>query len=286
MRWALALMWLVHKLPFTMLSRLGQGLGQLAYYLAAPRRRVAAINVALCFPELDKAQQRAFVRAHFRAFGSALLAHSVLWFGSEPRVRELVRFVGLQHWHAVGDQAVILFAPHFVGLDMGGIRFSIENRVVSMYTKQKNRQLDAVIRRGRERLGGPLLFSRQDGVRPVIKAIKEGWPFYYLPDMDFGPRESIFVPFFGVQAATVPALSRLAQVTRAVVLPCVTKQLTDGCYETRFYPVWENFPSGDIEKDTSRMNTFIEERVKEMPEQYLWTHKRFKTRPPGEARYY
>jgi KDO2-lipid IV(A) lauroyltransferase len=137
------------------------------------------------------------------------------------------------------------------------------------------------------RFGDPLLFSRQDGIRPVVRALRDGIPFYYLPDMDLGPRESIFVPFFGVPTATVPALSRLAQVSRARVVPIVTRQLPDGeGYAARFYPAWDDFPTGDIAADTQRMNEFIEAMVREMPEQYYWVHKRFKTRPPGQLKPY
>ena len=117
--------------------------------------------------------------------------------------------------------------------------------------------------------------------------MREGWSLFYLPDMDFGPQGSIFVPFFGVQAATVTGLSRIAKLTGARVLPFVTRELPGGQgYEARFYPLWENFPGNDVIADTRRMNAFIEERVMETPEQYYWVHKRFKTRPPGEARFY
>jgi KDO2-lipid IV(A) lauroyltransferase len=133
----------------------------------------------------------------------------------------------------------------------------------------------------------PELFSRQQGIRPLVKAMRRGLPFYYLPDMDFGSRDSIFVPFFDVPAATITGLSRIAHLAGAVVVPAVTRQLAgDAGYELRFYPAWENFPSENVEADTRRMNAFIEERVREMPEQYYWLHKRFKTRPPGEAKFY
>jgi KDO2-lipid IV(A) lauroyltransferase len=121
----------------------------------------------------------------------------------------------------------------------------------------------------------------------VARAIKAGYPFYYLPDMDFGARDSIFVSFFEATAATITGLSRLARLTGARVVPLVTTQLpgTDG-YVMQFYPAWDDFPSDDIVADTRRMNAFIEARILEMPEQYYWVHKRFKTRPAGEASVY
>jgi len=137
------------------------------------------------------------------------------------------------------------------------------------------------------RFGNSTLFARQDGIRPMIKSLKAGQPFYYLPDMDLGARDSVFAPFFNVQTATITALSRIARLTRGIVIPCVTRQLpgTAG-YVVRFYPPWNDFPSDDPVADAHRMNAFIEARVREMPEQYYWLHKRFKTRPPGEINPY
>ena len=286
-RLALGLIWLVHGLPFGAIARIGRGIGWLGYRLAVPRRKVVLTNLRLCFPELTEQERIALARRHFSALGRSFLERGVLWYAPKDRVMQFVRFEDVEHFDAVHGQPVVLLAPHFVGLDMGGVRVAIAWKAASMYGKQKNPALDAAMRRGRERFGDPILFSRQDGIRPVVRALRDGIPFYYLPDMDLGPRESIFVPFFGVQTATVPALSRLAQVSRARVVPIVTRQLPDGeGYAAKFYPAWENFPTGDIEADTRRMNDFIEARVREMPEQYYWVHKRFKTRPPGEARFY
>ena len=156
-----------------------------------------------------------------------------------------------------------------------------------MYSRQKNSLVNALLLHGRTRFGNSILVSRQEGIRPVIKSLREGVPLYYLPDMDYGSRDSLFVPFFGVLAATIPTLSRLARITGAKVVPCVTRQLPGGRgYVLKFYPAWEDFPGDSIEADTRRMNAFIEEHVLEMPEQYFWLHKRFKTRPQGEVKPY
>jgi KDO2-lipid IV(A) lauroyltransferase len=156
-----------------------------------------------------------------------------------------------------------------------------------VYSNQKDSTFNRILLSGRTRFVEPLLFSRQDGIRPVVRAIRTGLPFYYLPDMDFGDRDSIFVPFFGVPAATITGLSRIAQLAGAVVVPAVTRQLPSAeGYVLRFYPAWSDFPGPDVAHDTRRMNAFIEERVREMPEQYYWVHKRFKTRPPGEKPLY
>ena len=198
-----------------------------------------------------------------------------------------MRIEGLEHWLVVKHRPVIWLAPHFVGLDMGGVRIATEYRGSSVYSRQKDPVFDAVLYEGRTRFVVPELFSRHTGLRSLVKSLRRGVPFYYLPDMDFGGRDSIFVPFFGVQAATITGLSRIARMAGAVVVPAVTQQLpgTQG-YVLRFYPAWDNFPTDDLERDVRRMNAFVEERILEMPEQYLWLHKRFKTRPPGEARYY
>jgi len=286
-RAGLGLIWLLHWLPLSLLAPLGRTAGLLLYALAAERRRVVLTNLRVCFPELREQQLVQLARNHFAVFMRSLLEHGILWWGSRERVLDMVRIEGLEHWQSVANRPVIFLAPHFVGLDMGGIRIGAEYRVVSVYSKQKNPAFDAVLYHGRTRFVMPDLYSRQDGIRPVAKAIKKGLPFYYLPDMDFGERDSIFVPFFGVTAATITGLARIAALTGAVVVPAVTTQLPGGAgYRLRFYPAWDHYPSGDLAADTRRMNAFIEERVREMPEQYYWLHKRFKTRPPGEQRFY
>jgi KDO2-lipid IV(A) lauroyltransferase len=286
-RLGLGIIWLLRLLPLGILAGCGRGLGLVLYGLARSRRHVVLTNLRLCFPASSDAERRAMARRHFQAFARAFLEHGILWWSSRERVLDLVRIEGLEHWEAVRDRPVIWLAPHFVGLDMGGTRIIAEYRGVSVYSRQRNPVFDAVLYHGRTRFVMPDLYSRQDGIRPVIKSMRRGLPFYYLPDMDLGERDSVFVPFFGVQAATVTGLSRIARLARAVVVPAVTRQLPGAQgYVLRFYPAWENFPTDDEEADTRRMNAFIEERIREMPEQYYWLHRRFKTRPPGEPGVY
>ncbi|HJQ61577.1 MAG TPA: lipid A biosynthesis acyltransferase [Burkholderiales bacterium] len=286
-RVAIFLLWLVHFLPLPFLARLGRGLGLLIYAFVRERRQVALTNLRLCFPAWDEGERRRVARAHFQAFGRAFIEHGLLWWSSKARLQRLIRVEGLEHWQAVSGRPVIWLAPHFVGLDMGGTRIITEWRGVSVYSRQKDPLLNRVLLRGRTRFVEPVLFSRQDGIRPVVRAVRQGLPLYYLPDMDLGGRDSIFVPFFGVPAATVTALARIARLANAVVVPAVTRQLPGGAgYVLRFYPAWTAFPTDDVAADVRRMNAFIEERVREMPEQYFWLHKRFKTRPAGEAKLY
>ncbi|MGH8648028.1 MAG: lipid A biosynthesis acyltransferase [Burkholderiales bacterium] len=286
-RVALGVVWLLRLLPLRWLALVGRGLGFLFYLLGRERREVALTNLKLCFPRWSETERRRVGRAHFRAFGRSLLEHGILWWSSKARVQRLVRIEGIEHWQAAAGRPVILLAPHFIGLDMGGMRLGSEYHVVSVYSRQKDPTLEAVLYSGRTRFVTPELYSRQEGVRSVVKALRRGLPFYYLPDMDFGSRDSIFVPFFGVPAATITGLSRIARLAKAVVVPAVTRQLPGAAgYVLTFYAAWRDFPSNDVERDTRRMNAFIEERVLEMPEQYYWLHKRFKTRPPGEAKFY
>ena len=286
-RLGLGLIWLLHWLPLALLAPLGRAAGLLLYALAGERRRVVLTNLRLCFPDLREPQRVQLARNHFAVFTRSLLEHGILWWGSRERVLRMVRVEGLEHWLAVRERPVIWLSPHFVGLDMGGIRLTAEFPLVSVYSKQKNPVFDAVLLHGRTRLGPTELYSRQDGIRPVAKAIKKGLPFYYLPDMDFGERDSMFVPFFGVPASTITGLARIAAMTGAVVVPAVTTHLPGGDgYVLRFDPAWDHYPGGDLAANTRRMNAFIEERVREMPEQYYWLHKRFKTRPPGEQKIY
>jgi KDO2-lipid IV(A) lauroyltransferase len=287
-RFGVFLLWLLHFLPFRLQAWIGSALGGLYGLLDKRRRRITRANLGLCFPNLSEAERDDILRRHFRALGRSIIQHGVLIWSPRKRVARLVRVVDVEHLEAVRDRPVILLAPHFVGLDMGGIRFAMDYNGVSLYSRQKNQQIDELLLRARLRLGKKtMLWHRQDGIRPLVKALREGYIFYYLPDMDLGPRESLFIPFFGVPAATITALPRIARLTGASVVPVVTRQLPGGAgYEARYYPAWKHFPSDDLEADVRRMNAFVEERVLEMPEQYWWLHRRFKTRPPGEPKIY
>lgn len=286
-RIALGLLWLLRFLPLGILARIGNGLGEILYILGRQRRRVALTNLALCMPGLPPAERVRLARRHFRGLARSMLERGILWWGSAERIRAIVSVEGEEHWRHVQGRPVIFLVPHFVGFEMGGFRFNLDHPVASMYAKQRNPVIDAAFLRARLRFKTSKMFSRQDGVRTIVKSLREGLPFIYLPDMDFGPRDAVFVPFFGVPAATITGLARLTAISKAVVVPMITRQLPGGQgYAARFYPAWENFPSGDDLADARRMNEFIEARVLEMPEQYYWVHKRFKTRPEGASRVY
>ena len=281
------LLWLLHPLPLAVLAGMGNGLGLLLYLLAAERRRVATINLRLCFPAMGEAERARLVRRNFMAFGRSLLERSILWWSSGERIRKLVRVEGLEHFEAAKGHPVILLTPHFVGMDAGGQWIAQQIDTVCMYSKQKNLYLSDLLLKKRGRFGKQRLYARQEGLRPIIRGMRENLPFIYPPDQDQGIRDGAFIPFFGVPAATMTSVPRIARMTDAKVVPSITRVLPGGKgYVLTFYPAWENFPTEDLEKDTRRMNEFIEQRVLEMPEQYFWLHKRFKTRPEGEKRFY
>ena len=281
------LMWLLHFLPLPILAWFGNALGMILYVFATERRRVARINLRLCFPEMGEAERNKLVRRHFRAFARSIIERGLLWWSSAQRIQRLVHVEGLEHFKSVENDPVILLAPHFVALDVGGSWLSQYGNMFSVYSNQKNLYLHEKLLQGRSRFGDQLLLSRQQGLRPVVRALREGRPFYYLPDQDLAIKDALFIPFFGVPAATLNTVGRLAEMTSARVVPVTTRMLPHGQgYELRFYPPWENYPSGDMVADTRRVNEFIEQCVLEMPEQYFWLHKRFKTRPEGEERFY
>jgi Kdo2-lipid IVA lauroyltransferase/acyltransferase len=278
--------WLLHWLPFPLIRLKGAMLGELLFWLVGRRRNIGLRNLQLCFPDWTEAERRRVLRRHFREMASGLLGYGILIFGSQRRLEKLIRREGLEHYTAAAAQGpVIMLAPHFLGLDYGGIRHTIDYGGASMYSAQRIGAFDSLLLRARSRFNNPRLIARHEGIRPCVRALKDGINFYYLPDQDLGPRESIFAPFFGIPTATVPALSRLAQLGRARVVPMVAEMGWFG-FTLRYYPVWENFPGESVEEDTARMNAFIEDRIREMPSQYYWLHRRFKTRPEGEASLY
>jgi KDO2-lipid IV(A) lauroyltransferase len=282
-RLALAIIWLVHFFPLRAIARIGDAIGWLLFWLIPERRRVTRINLEKCFPHKPPEERERIARAHFRAICRAFAQHGIFWWSPPRRIEQIVTVEGREHLPA--DSRVVIFAPHFVGQEGSVMRMSLDIPIASMYSRQKDPAFDARLSAGRQRFGG-VIFPRQAGFRQAVKQIKSGKYYYFMPDLDFGPRGAVFVPFFGVPAATATGLAFIARVAKAVVVPCVSRLLPDGRYLAKFYPAWRDFPSGDDVADARRMMAFVEERILEMPEQYLWMHKRFKTRPPGEARFY
>ena len=275
-------------LPLPLIAAIGAVLGELLYRVHPGRRHVARVNIARCFPELDQPEHERLVRAHYRGFGQAALDIGIGWWSSPKRLARVVRFRGREHYdRALAEgRNVILLAPHFLGLEIGGMRLSLERPIVTVFRHPDSALIRETMYRARRRFG-MLLVEHNRPLTALIKQVKTGKPLYYLPDQDAGARNSVFVPFFGIQTATFAVLGRLAALTDAVVIPCWTRQLArGGGYEMIFETPLEGFPSGDAHADTLRMNAAIEHAVRQAPAQYFWLHKRFKTRPPGEPKFY
>ncbi len=272
--------WLA-MLPLPMLRSLGAMLGWILYGLVASRRRVVMTNLRLCFPHWSEPEVKAQTKRVFVNFAQSWLDRGWLWHGSPRLTLRRLRLCGAVK-ELAGDTPTVLFAPHFMGLDAGwtALTQQLPRRFTTIYTDQANAVSDAWILKGRKRFGQARLYGRIEGVKPILEGLKKGEPLYLLPDMNFGPEESVFVPFYGVSAATVPSLSRFAKLGRAKVVPVVSRMTTTG-YDVEVLPAWSDFPSGDILADTALMNARLQGYIDAMPTQYYWVHKRFKDRPDG-----
>jgi len=283
-RLLLALLWVLHWLPLAVQAWLGRGLGRLLYATAGTRRRIALRNVELCLPEQTRAQRELLVRGNFLWLGRSILERGLLWYASPARLKRLIHVEGDVQLAERSDQPVMWLVPHFMALDVAGVSVLLfqKRKGISIYQAQSNAVMDAAIRRGRLRLGNAEIFPRDDSAKALLRAIRRGDAFFNLPDMDFGERDAAFVPFFGVPTATLLAPSRLARALGMIVQPVVAETLPGGQgYRVRFLAPWTSFPSDDALADTAAMNRWIETEIRANPAQYLWVHKRFKTRPPG-----
>ena len=288
-RFALGVLWLLHWLPLRLQAWIGSALGTLLYALAAQRRRIATRNIELCLPELDTPARAQLVRRHFRWLGRSLLERGVLWYAPRERIQRAIQVEGDVHLAERASGPVMWLVPHFMALEVAAAAVQLfqTRRGATIYQAQSNAVFDAAVRQGRQRFGGSELFTRQDSAKPLIRAIRQqGLGFFNLPDMDFGIKDAAFVPFFGVPAATLLAPSRMAKMLGMTVQPVIAQMLPAGGWRVRFLPPLPDWPSDDALADTLRMNRWIEAEVRRDPAQYLWVHKRFKTRPAGEGPLY
>ncbi|HEX2531082.1 MAG TPA: lipid A biosynthesis acyltransferase [Burkholderiaceae bacterium] len=287
MKLLLGIIWLLHWLPLPVLGRIGEVIGSLLFVAIPSRRHITLINLRLCLPQLSEAERRAIAKQHFRDYARSVLERGVLWWASEARLKRLIVVEPRVPLDAFRSGPIILLCPHFVCLDVAGAAIAMEASACSIYSEQKNKVFDEALRKGRSRFRPVKIFSRSQGIKPIIRAMRAGLPFFMLPDMDFGVQDAEFVPFFGTPAATLTAPARIAAATGARVIPVIATFLPNYCgWKVTFYPAWEDYPGDDISAATRRMNAFIEERILEAPAEYFWTHKRFKTRPPGEPGVY
>ncbi|MBS0449454.1 MAG: lipid A biosynthesis acyltransferase [Proteobacteria bacterium] len=288
-RLLLGLLWSLQWLPLAWQAALGRAIGALAHAIGGSRRRIARRNVQLCFPEKTTAEVDALVREHFGWLGRSLLERGLLWYASPERLKRLIQIEGDVKLAERSERPVMWLVPHFMSLDVAATALQLfqDHTGVSIYQAQSSAVMDAALRQGRLRLGKVEIYPRSDKSTALVKAIRRGKAFFNLPDMDFGLRDAAFVPFFGVPAATLLAPSRLARALDMVVQPVVAEALPGGQgYRVRFLDAWTGFPTDDAIADTAAMNRWIESEIRRNPAQYLWVHRRFKTRPPGEPSVY
>ncbi len=283
----MALLWLVAQLPYRVLLCLGRALGGVMYRLASSRRKIAARNLELCFPAMPAAERTRLLKENFASTGITFFEMAISWWWPAERLAKLGQVEGLEHIRQAEaqGQGVILMALHFTTLEMGGGLLGLQQDMYGMYRPHKNPLFDYLQRRGREqRLLGVV---ERDDVRGMLKLLRAGGVIWYAPDQDYGAQRSIFVPLFGVPAATVTATSKFARLGRARVIPFTQVRLADGAgYRLTIHPPLADFPGESEEADCLRINQWIEQAVSACPEQYLWAHRRFKTRPAGEAKLY
>ncbi len=285
----LGLLWLVVQLPYKVLLKLGRGLGVLMFHVASSRRKIAARNLELCFPQFSAAERDQLLRENFASTGIAFFEMAMAWWWPKARLSRLAHIDGLAHLHKVQaeGQGVILMALHFTTLEIGAILLAQAQTIDGMYREHANPLFDFIQRQGRERHNADSRAIERDDVRAMLKVLRAGRAIWYAPDQDYGAKQSIFVPLFGIPAATVTATSKFARLGRAQVLPFTQERMADGSgYRLSILPPLENFPGESEELDCLRINQWIEQAVSAHPEQYLWAHRRFKTRPKGAAKLY
>lgn len=283
---------LLGKLPYPLVARFGEGLGSALYLLPSGRREVVRANLRLCFPDKTPAEIETLSRQSFRAVFRSFAERGIFWTGSEAQMRRYVQIEDQADLIALDGTPHILLTMHLAGVEAGALRLTIHLRDhvnrsgASLYTKQKNPLFDDFLRHARARFGGRPI-ARNDSARNILRCLKSGEALQLLADMDFGERDSEFVPFFGVQALTLTSVSRMARVSGAKVIPMYTETLPDyQGYKLHVLPAWEDYPGESVYADTLRMNAFFEDCIRPRIPEYYWVHKRFKRRPPGEPPIY
>lgn len=285
---AMLFLLLMMLLPVSVQDAIANKLGDLARNINKKRRRIARINIDLCFPELALEEKKEIARRSFRHQARSILNYGLIWWAPKAVLKKRIVVVGQENIEnsLSNGRAVIFMTAHTMGLEAAVSAITMRYPITGPFNPMKNKLVDWFVARGRAR-HGTLIYTRDSGLRPIIKDVRAGCAMFYLPDEDLGKERSIFAPFFGVEKASVPVLGRLSKTCKADVLPCIS------CYdeEKRQYvihvlPAIKNFPHGSDYEDTVAMNQSLEEIVRLCPSQYFWIMKLFKTRPDGEGRLY
>jgi KDO2-lipid IV(A) lauroyltransferase len=265
---------------------IGKCLGRLLYVIGGERRLFTERNLELCFPEKNVAERQRLTRQVFESAGMAFLETGMAWWWPDWRLKRICRIEGLEHIDNLQGKGAILLGMHFTHLDMGVAALALHHHWGAMYRGHKNPVFNLLQYRGRQRGRDLELFPRKD-IRTMVKLLREGKLVWYAADQDYGAEYSVFAPFFGIQAATITATAKLAAMGKAQVLPFTHERLPGiQGYRITIAPPLENFPAGDDVEDATRINQLVEEKVRQNPAQYLWAHRRFKSRPPGEESLY
>lgn len=274
-------------LPYSLLLALGKGLGQLLFLFPSKIKHTAQINLKLCFPELSVEQRRKLLKKNFISVGIGVMETALAWFSSSKKLSQLAHIQGIEHLHAAlqKGKGAILMSPHLTTLQIAGRLFSTQHPFAVVYRQQKNPVLNYITERSLKKYYYAAI--ERGNLRKMLHCLNQNTLVWYTPDIDAGIRNSVFAPFFGTLAATITATTRLAQKSGASVIPTFFYRRDDfSGYDLVSTPALENFPSGDLLKDTARLNAILEEGIRKKPEQYIWQYKRFKTRPAGEKRFY
>lgn len=282
----LGLLYPVTRLPLNRQRRIGRRLGGILYVFGRSRRHIAGVNLRLCFPELSASRRHALLKRHFALYGVSIIECFASWWSEPELINRHIEYTGLENFErALAEKrGILLLSGHFTTLEIGSRLLGQKIPFSGMYRRHKNLLFEHIMSEGRKRWINGRLYDRRD-VRGMLKSLKAGNAIWYGPDHDYGRKHSIFVPFMGVTAATVTGTSRWARLTNAIVLPYFVERTQSG-YHVRVLPQLENFPTHDQQADAIRINQIIEKQIRVSPENYLWTHRRFKTRPTGEPDLY
>ncbi|MGY8812075.1 MAG: lipid A biosynthesis lauroyl acyltransferase [Pseudomonadales bacterium] len=285
----LGLLWLVVQLPYPWLLGLGRLVGKLMFYFMADRREVARVNLELCFPKKSSQEREQLLRENFASNGIALFEMAMAWWWPKRRLARLAHIEGIEYLRdaAAKGQGVVLMSLHFTTLEIGAGLLGQVVTIDGMYREHRNAAFDYVQRHGRERQNRDAKAVEREDVRSMMRSLRSGRAIWYAPDQDYGRKASVFVPLFGVEAATVTATSTFARLGKALVVPFTQSRLPNAQgYKLTIHPPLQSFPSGDDAADALRINQWVEQAVAAQPDQYMWVHRRFKTRPEGVERPY